>query len=76
MNPSAEAVRAMTDDWKAALQARIGTLSELRDHLEGCVGCGCLSLDHCPPRNPGDALAAKGAGPMRLDRSRTKAGAD
>lgn len=72
--PSAADVRAMAANWKAALQARIDGLTELRDHLEGCIGCGCLSLEDCPLRNPDDALAAKGAGPVLLPHARDATG--
>ena len=39
----------------------------LRDQLDGCIGCGCLSLTACPLRNPDDALAAQGPGARLLD---------
>lgn len=68
-NPSAADVRAMAANWKAALQARIDGLTELRDHLEGCIGCGCLSLDDCPLRNPDDTLATCGPGAVLLTSS-------
>jgi MerR family redox-sensitive transcriptional activator SoxR len=35
----------------------------LRDRLDGCIGCGCLSLTFCKLANPGDQAAARGAGP-------------
>ena len=47
--------------------ARIWRLTRLRDQLSGCIGCGCLSIDVCPLRNPGDELAAEGPGPRLLD---------
>ena len=48
------------------IDARIATLERLRDRLDGCIGCGCLSLDSCALYNPDDALAAKGPGPHKL----------
>ena len=39
------------------------TLTQLRDQLDGCIGCGCLSLKACPLRSAQDALAGEGAGP-------------
>jgi MerR family redox-sensitive transcriptional activator SoxR len=48
--------------WRAELDERIATLSRLRDRLDGCIGCGCLSVTDCPLRNPDDRLAAKGPG--------------
>jgi MerR family transcriptional regulator, redox-sensitive transcriptional activator SoxR len=41
-------------------------LEKLRDTLDDCIGCGCLSLKRCALRNPGDALARAGAGAHRL----------
>ena len=48
------------------LDARIATLTRLRDNLDGCIGCGCLSLETCALYNPGDRAAALGAGPRFL----------
>lgn len=51
---------------RAALDDRIALLSRTRDKLDGCIGCGCLSLDHCALYNPGDRAARAGAGPRYL----------
>ncbi|MET0143188.1 MAG: redox-sensitive transcriptional activator SoxR [Ilumatobacteraceae bacterium] len=56
----------LSSSWQPLLDARITMLERLRDHLSGCIGCGCLSLDVCPLYNPGDALAAEGPGPRIL----------
>lgn len=53
--------------WKATLTERIDKLTRLRDQLNDCIGCGCLSLKTCPLRNPGDALSSKGPGARLLD---------
>lgn len=53
--------------WKKDLEERIGRLEELRDQLSDCIGCGCLSLDSCPLRNPMDVLAEEGPGPRLLE---------
>lgn len=53
--------------WRDELDARIARLSGLRDSLDGCIGCGCLSLSACPLRNPGDVLGEEGPGPRLLD---------
>lgn len=45
------------------LDARITELQRTRDLLDGCIGCGCLSLKNCALYNPGDRAGAKGAGP-------------
>ncbi|WP_333825287.1 redox-sensitive transcriptional activator SoxR [Pinisolibacter sp.] len=70
--PDARAVRDMVAGWKAAIQARIDGLSELRDKLDGCIGCGCLSKDVCPLRNPADRLANEGTGPVLLEAGRRR----
>jgi MerR family redox-sensitive transcriptional activator SoxR len=53
--------------WRSELNDRIERLTRLRDQLDGCIGCGCLSLEVCPLRNPWDCLAAEGPGPRLLD---------
>ena len=56
----------LSANWRAALDARITQLTALRDQLDACIGCGCLSLATCPLRNPGDVLAAEGPGARLL----------
>lgn len=51
--------------WHALLTARIEAMERVRDGLEGCIGCGCLSLRTCPVYNAGDELAAEGPGARR-----------
>lgn len=57
----------MSEAWKADLEDRIARLIRLRDQLDRCIGCGCLSISDCPLRNPDDQLAAEGPGPRLLD---------
>lgn len=52
--------------WRRDLDARIDQLQRLRDSLDGCIGCGCLSLKSCALYNPSDQLGAAGSGPHRL----------
>lgn len=52
--------------WRASLDARIADLARLRDQLDGCVGCGCLSLRRCGLYNAGDVRGREGPGPRRL----------
>ena len=61
----------LSERWRASLQLKIERLQRLRDHLDGCIGCGCLSLTACPLRNPGDRLARLGPGAPVLDPKRT-----
>jgi MerR family redox-sensitive transcriptional activator SoxR len=52
--------------WRAELDERMAQLKRLRDTLDDCIGCGCLSIDRCRLRNPLDRLGEQGAGPHRL----------
>ncbi|EPL16110.1 redox-sensitive transcriptional activator SoxR [Pseudomonas sp. CF161] len=53
--------------WRDMLTERIRSLTQLRDQLDGCIGCGCLSMDDCPLRNPGDRLSQLGDGAVLLE---------
>lgn len=57
---------AISAEFRDVLDARIETLQKLRDNLDGCIGCGCLSLPKCKLYNPEDRAAAKGHGPRYL----------
>lgn len=52
--------------WRARLDEQIEALVALRDGLEGCIGCGCLSMTSCRLLNPGDAAAVQGDGARAL----------
>ena len=52
--------------WRSRLDEEIHWLERLRDDLDGCIGCGCLSLSVCSLYNPGDRVAVRGAGPRIL----------
>ena len=65
--PTAQDWEKLSARWRAQLNDRIERLMRLRDQLDGCIGCGCLSLLACPLRNPWDRLAAEGPGPRLLD---------
>lgn len=56
----------MSQGFRAALDQRIDTLVTLRDNLDGCIGCGCLSLESCALYNPADSAARYGTGPRYL----------
>ncbi len=53
----------LSRSWRRRLDERIAMLERLRDRLDGCIGCGCLSLRHCRILNPGDQAASRGPGP-------------
>ncbi|TCR64996.1 redox-sensitive transcriptional activator SoxR [Bosea sp. BK604] len=59
--------RKLSASWKAELERRIDRLTRLRDHMEDCIGCGCLSVTSCPLHNPWDQLGEQGPGPRLLD---------
>ena len=65
--PTAEDWAQLSRVWRAELDERIRKLGQLRDQLDDCIGCGCLSLKACPLRNPQDVLGAEGAGPRLLE---------
>jgi len=56
----------ISEGFRAALDQRITTLTKLRDNLDGCIGCGCLSLEACALYNPTDQAREKGQGPRYL----------
>jgi MerR family redox-sensitive transcriptional activator SoxR len=49
--------------WRARLDEQVAALEALRDSLDSCIGCGCLSLDRCAFSNPDDIAAASSAAP-------------
>jgi MerR family transcriptional regulator, redox-sensitive transcriptional activator SoxR len=65
--PTADDWKKLSGAWRADLNDRIDRLTRLRDQLDGCIGCGCLSLDACPLRNPWDRLSEQGPGARLLD---------
>lgn len=69
--PNREDWSGLAETWRGELDRRIAQLARFRDNLDGCIGCGCLSVTSCPLRNPADALAAEGPGPHYLDPARS-----
>lgn len=61
-NPTAADWARLSARWRDDLDERIAKLVLLRDQLDGCIGCGCLSMEACPLRNPGDCLGQEGPG--------------
>ena len=52
--------------FRRRLDERIAAMTHMRDKLDECIGCGCLSLRRCALYNPKDRLAAQGSGPQLL----------
>jgi len=67
--PTAKDWSAIGRSMRRNLDQQIATLTRMRDNLDGCIGCGCLSLKRCAIYNPQDQAAAKGAGPHYLLRA-------
>jgi MerR family redox-sensitive transcriptional activator SoxR len=74
--PDATPTRAdwqrLSAQWRADLDDRIAQLKRLRDTLDDCIGCGCLSIENCRLRNPKDKLGQHAAGPQRLLTARAR----
>lgn len=64
--PTAKDWKRLSATWRPLLDERIRLLESLRDELDGCIGCGCLSLERCRLRNPGDKARTLGPGPRYL----------
>lgn len=54
--------------WQQGLNQKIAYLEKLRDSLDGCIGCGCLSMKNCPIYNPEDKLGDDNAGAVLLEK--------
>lgn len=61
--PTGEDWEHLSQRWTARIDEKMEELQRLRRGLTDCIGCGCLSLERCHILNPGDEVAARGAGP-------------
>ncbi len=52
--------------FRQELDERIALMTRTRDRLDGCIGCGCLSLKNCALYNPEDRARKRGSGPRYL----------
>jgi MerR family redox-sensitive transcriptional activator SoxR len=52
--------------FQAQITEKIAALTRLSETLDGCIGCGCLSLDKCALYNPADIKGTDGPGPRNL----------
>lgn len=64
--PTAKDWEGISRSIRRVLDDQIAQLQRTRDRLDGCIGCGCLSLKKCAIYNEGDHLAARGPGPRQL----------
>lgn len=67
-NPTAADWTRMSRVWRTRLNEEIDALIALRDGLDSCIGCGCLSLKRCAISNPSDVAARSGPGAQYLPR--------
>ena len=56
----------LSASWRPRLDEQIAVLERLRDRLDGCIGCGCLSMSFCRMLNPDDQVAERGPGPRYI----------
>ncbi|MGC9156052.1 MAG: redox-sensitive transcriptional activator SoxR, partial [Ferrimicrobium sp.] len=64
--PTAKDWRQLSVSWRSRIDEQIRTLQGLRDDLDSCIGCGCLSLGTCSLYNAGDRAAKLGTGARYL----------
>jgi MerR family redox-sensitive transcriptional activator SoxR len=67
-SPTAGDWKRISAGWRDRLDREIAALEQLREGLDGCIGCGCLSLDSCRLSNPNDTVAGRGPGAVYLSR--------
>ena len=65
-NPTAADWKRISREIHRRIESQIAALEKMRDNLDGCIGCGCLSLKKCALYNPEDERGARGAGPWVL----------
>ena len=64
--PTANDWARLAGAWRPRLDEQLAILTRMRDQLDECIGCGCLSLSTCGLWNPDDAAADLGTGPRYL----------
>ena len=65
--PTAADWQRLSSQWTKELEAKIEMMTALKEKLTVCIGCGCLSVEDCPLRNPDDRAAALGPGARAFD---------
>ena len=65
--PSRDEWERFSNAWKHDLEERIGQLTRIKDDLEDCIGCGCLSIENCALINPNDELARELVSSSKLE---------
>jgi MerR family redox-sensitive transcriptional activator SoxR len=67
--PTAADWAQLSASWRGRINAQIERLERLRDRLDSCIGCGCLSLNRCSLSNPDDVVRGRGPGAVYLEPS-------
>jgi MerR family redox-sensitive transcriptional activator SoxR len=57
----------LSRQWRGRINEQIERLERLRDRLDSCIGCGCLSLQRCSLQNPDDVVSSRGPGAAYLE---------
>ncbi|MCK8134334.1 redox-sensitive transcriptional activator SoxR [Pseudoalteromonas sp. 2CM28B] len=65
--PTKQDWSALSKRWQAQLDERIAHMQRLRDKVDSCIGCGCLSLKSCPIYNKDDYLGETQSGAVFLN---------
>jgi MerR family redox-sensitive transcriptional activator SoxR len=65
--PTAADWSRLSASWRGRINSQIERLERLRDRLDSCIGCGCLSLNRCSLSNPDDELRSRGPGAVYLE---------
>lgn len=64
--PNAADWKRISGEVRTRIDAQIAALEKVREDLDGCIGCGCLSLKKCALYNAGDKWGEGGSGPRVL----------
>ncbi|HKY66169.1 MAG TPA: redox-sensitive transcriptional activator SoxR [Acidimicrobiales bacterium] len=64
--PTHEDWTRLSEAWRPRLDEQIALIERIKDRLDGCIGCGCLSLKACRLLNAGDVAGEHGTGPRYL----------
>lgn len=65
--PTSADWQRLSSRWQKDLENRIEQMNALKDKLTVCIGCGCLSVEDCPLRNPDDEASKAGPGARAFD---------
>ena len=65
--PSAADWKRISRGFRQVIETRVAQLQRTLDDLDGCIGCGCLSLKTCALNNPDDEAGERGTGAVFLE---------